>query len=177
MTFILYVGNYNSTEDKEPPKHYYPLVTGDSSTLLSIKDNETLPDNYFFHFIIDIYGSGVQYGLSVNGSMLTHNQREFNLSHNKERNANPLTKEINLQYNTSDEGFYIYLLYVSLSSIRSGLNIDLRYQCRCGNYGSYVYSHLDINYAAPFSAFPFIVRTYSKYFCVHKYYNKYTIHG
>ena len=169
MTFVLYVGNYNSTEDKEPPKHYYPLVTGDSSTLLSIQDNETLPDNYFLHFIIDIYMYGVQYGLSVNGTMLTHNQREFNLSHNKERNANPLTKEINLQYNTSDEGFYIYLLYVSSSSISSGLNNDFR--CLCGYYDSHVYSHLDINYAAPFSAFPFIVRTYSKYF------NKYTIHG
>ena len=94
---------------------YYPLVTGDSSTLLSIQDDETLPNDVNTCSLLRRVFNNFDDTLIINGTALSSNERKFNLSHT--RSSNLLTKEINFQYNTSDEGFYIYILYTDSNNV------------------------------------------------------------
>ena len=131
---------------------YYPLVTGDSSIFLSIQDDETLPNDVNtcsnLSRILNADFDTSRSTLIVNGTALSSNERKFNLSHT--RSSNLLTKEINFQYNTSDEGFYVFLLYTNSKNIEYN---------RCHDY---IYNYdLNIRHLS-LSIFHFNLRTYSK---------------
>ena len=65
-------------------------------------------------------------------------------------------KEINFQYNTSDEGLYIHLLTMFF------LDEEVfDYDCRCYEYMYHIHN-LNI-YRMSYSTFHFILKTYSEY--------------
>ena len=150
------VGNHDY---EELLTQYYPLVIRDSSILLAIQDNETLPNDPTLHsvvwYILRYYSSAQ---LSVNGTRLSSNQRKFNLT-NIITGSNLLRNEIDFRYNSSDEGLYIHLLYTYYIDIED----ELRYNdCRCYGYRSHVSVSLDI-FETSFPVFYFNLKTYSKY--------------
>lgn len=144
--------------------HYYPLVTGDSSTLLSIWDNDTLPNDGILYRVLS-YSLRYSYAmLSVNGTSLSSSQGKFNFSQTL-IGSNILTKEINFQYDASDEGFYNHFLSIYYFYIEDQLIYD-RYilypRCRCRDYSSHIAYALGIRIMS-LSAQTFILQTYSKY--------------
>ena len=87
-------------EFEEPPsKIYYPLVTGESSTLLTIQNIRTWSDHILADVVsyLKIHGDFIA-ALHVNGIPLTHNQDKFNLS--QAMTGNNLLEEVNYQYTT-----------------------------------------------------------------------------
>lgn len=158
----VFIGNYVSVEDS--PEQYYPLVIGNSSTLLSIQDTEELThSNYHYHYSTLSYI--LRYSstrLSVNGTTLSSNPRKFNLS-NTLLGSTHLTTQINYQYNASDEGYYIHLLYIFSSDVYFELQHHrFPFQCWCSYTGHYIHAiSLNINRLS-FPSFHFILRTYSK---------------
>ena len=140
---------------EKPLLRHYPLVTGDSSTLISIQDSETYDATLNYNMITSILSySSVM--LSVNGTLLVSNGRNFNLSQTI-IGSNTLLNEINFQYSTSDEGFYIYLPYIDI------IYYYYFYRSRgCYEFIEYVTVYLSLEHLS-FSALPFILKTYSKY--------------
>ena len=98
------IGDVKSLEESSTCMYYYPLVMGDSSTLLTIQDNETLTSDPTLNYVLRNSLRYSSASLSVNGTTLISNQRKFNLSHTL--NGSNIMKEINFQYNTSDEGLF-----------------------------------------------------------------------
>lgn len=145
--------------------HYYPLVNGNLSTLLSIHHNESLPNSIYYllqdlRYILSSYYYAT---LSVNGTTLSSNPRKFNLSYTITRSK--LTKEMNYQYNTADEGFYDHLHYVYSQYVYYAQDYYFFLpSCLCysGRFYSYVGHSLNIQYLSLQSSY-FILRTYSKH--------------
>ena len=134
---------------------YYQPANEDFDTLLTIENSETWGNDATLNYVLS---SNIQYSaarLTVNGTTLS-NSEKFNLSQTIMA-SNTIVKEINYQYNASDEGFYIPLLSIDYYYIYRAL----RYVCYCGSYRLFVVYDLGISYLS-FTTLPFILRTYSK---------------
>ena len=149
------IGDEKSLE--ESSMYYYPLVMGDSSILLTIWDNETFTSDHILYYVLRNSLRYSSASLSVNGTTLISNQRKFNLS--QMLIGSNIVKEINFQYNTSDEGFYIHLFTINYFDVEDALFYD--YGCRCYDYRRHIYS-LSI-FRMSHSTLHFLLRTYSKY--------------
>lgn len=135
---------------------YYQPANEDFNTLLTIENSETWESDTTLNYVLS---SSIQYStarLTVNGTTLS-NSEKFNLSQTIMA-SNTIVKEINYQYNPSDEGFYIPLLSINYYYIYRAL----RYVCSyCRSYQYFVAYNLYIPYLS-FTTLPFILRTYSK---------------
>ena len=142
---------------EKPLLRHYPLVTGDSSTIISIQDSETYDATLNYMITSTLSYSSVM--LSVNGTLLVSNGRKFNLSQTT-IGSSTLLKEINFQYNVSDEGFYIYQPYILYYYIEDELRYYYGY--RCYDHSDYA---LDLNQLyISFTTLPFVLKTYSKHY-------------
>ena len=154
---------YDHKALEKPLLQYYPLVSGDTSTLLSIEDySETWMSYSGYHISTVLPNSRAT--LSVNGNMLVSDGSggKFNISQTI-IGYNTLLKEIFFQYNASDEGFYIYLPYIGYYYIQH-LHSDSYhyYGYHCYDYSDYVSGYLNLYYLS-FTTLPFVLKTYSKY--------------
>ena len=141
---------------EKPLLRHYPLVTGDSSTIISIQDSETYDATLNYMITSTLSYSSVM--LSVNGTLLVSNGRKFNLSQTT-IGSSTLLKEINFQYNVSDEGFYIYQPYIIIVYIEDVLHYRYHY-CNRYDHSDYVWD-LNLLYLS-FTTLPIILKTYSK---------------
>ena len=136
---------------------YYQPANEDFNTLLTIENSETWENDSTLNYVLS---SSIQYystaRLTVNGTTLS-NSEKFNLSQTI-MESNTIVKEINYQYNPSDEGFYIPLLSIYNYDIYRALRYNA---CYCRSYRYFVALHLDISYLS-FTTLPFILRTYGK---------------
>ena len=148
--------------------YYYPLVMGDSSSLLTIQDNETFTADSTLGYVLRNSLRYSSTSLSVNGTTLISNQRKFNLSQTL-IGAN-IVKEINFQYNTSDEGLYIHLCTIHYSILQETLFYD--YGCRCYEYMYYIALNLNIRRIS-YPILHFVLKTYSTYNNYNHYYIAY----
>ena len=134
---------------------YYQPANEDFNTLLTIENSETWENDSTLNYVLS---SSIQYSttrLTVNGTTLS-NSEKFNLSQTI-MESNMIVKEINYQYNPSDEGFYIPLLSIDYLYIYYTI-LDV---CYCRSYRYFVAYDLDIRYLS-FTTLPFILRTYSE---------------
>ena len=149
------------------PLRYYPLVKGDSNTSLTVSHDTNLSSSWTFNITAGIITSKFNYlssALSVNGSRLASDASKFNISQTA-MESGILTKEINFQYNFSDEGFYIHYLYLSDSYYLNRVLGDQGYSCNDHYYYTAGYLFLSQSlrlHQISLVVFPFILTTYSK---------------
>ena len=141
------------------PLQHFPLVTGDSSTLLTIHHNIQLSSSgLYYNMMVDIITSYSMYsGLSVNGTLLMSNGAKFNLSQTI-MEPNRLIQEISFQYGISDEGYYIQHLYNS--DTYSVYQVLRDHGYRCYDHRNYVQRYLWLR-SVSFANLPFTLNTYS----------------
>ena len=147
------------------PLQYYPLVNGDSNTLLTIGHDTNLSSSWTLNITAAVIRSNyLSSSLSVNGSRLASDASKFNVSQIATEN-NILKLVLNFQYNFSDEGFYIHSLYFFDPYDLYDVLRDQGHRCW------YLYRYADRYlglYPISFAFFPFILTTYSKYVIIKK---------
>lgn len=148
------------------PLQYYPLVNGDSNTLLTISHDTNLSSSWTLNITAAVIRSNyLSSSLSVNGSRLASDASKFNVSQIAMEN-NILKLVLNFQYNFSDEGFYIHSLYFFDPYDLYDVLRDQGHRCR---YQILYYAdHYLGLHPMSFAFFPIILTTYSKYVIIKK---------
>ena len=141
------------------PPHYYPLVHGNESTLLTIDHYTNLTSAWTLNITAGVISSGyVSSTLSVNGETLAADASKYNLSQTATE-LGLLKQVINLQYNLSDEGFYVQHLYFDRTCYFYSILGTQGYGCL--NHYYYANDYLGL-YVMSLTVFPFMLTTYSK---------------
>ena len=142
------------------PLQYYPLVNGDSNTLLTISHDTNLSSSWTYNITAAVIRSAyLSSSLSVNGSPLAFDASKFNISQTA-MESGVLKQVMNFQYNFSDEGFYIYYLYFSHPYYLYDVLRDQGHRCQ-DHYYRYADGYLFLS-PISFVIFPFILSTYGK---------------